>query len=187
MKLVSIGIIAAFCAVSAHAKVCKDVNFPDQVQVDGGNLSLNGLGLRQATMLKVNVYVAALYVAKTSTDAGAILKAVPPFQFTMQFVRDVGADDLRKGWDEGFEKNSKAQLPQLKDRIATFNGWMADMRSGQRIVLVAKPGGVQVSVNGVNKGTLNGDDFARALLAIWLGPEPPNPEIKAGLLGGACG
>ncbi len=187
MKLVLIGIIASFCAISAHAKVCKDVNFADQVQIDGSTLALNGLGLRQATMLKVNVYVAALYVTKTSADGGAILKAVPPYEFIMQFVRDVGADDLRKGWDEGFEKNSKAQLPQLKDRIATFNGWMADMRSGQRIVLVSKPGSVQVSVNGVNKGTLDGDDFARALLAIWLGPEPPNPEIKAGPLGGACG
>jgi len=51
-----------------------------------------------------------------------------------------------------------------------------------------KPGtGVQVSVNGVAKGTIKGDDFAKALLSIWLGPEPPNPEIKAGLLGGACG
>ena len=110
MKRVSIGIIAAFCAMSVQGKVCKDVNFPDQVQVDGSDLTLNGLGLRQATMLKVNVYVAALYLTKTSTDAGAVLKAVPPYQFIMQFVRDVGADDLRKGWDEGFEKNSKAQL-----------------------------------------------------------------------------
>ena len=31
-----------------------------------------------------------------------------------------------------------------------------------------------------------GDDFAKAFLAIWLGTEPPNPEIKTGLLGGAC-
>ena len=51
-----------------------------------------------------------------------------------------------------------------------------------------KPGaGVSVSVNGTVKGTIKGDDFAKALLAIWLGADPPNPEIKAGLLGGACG
>ncbi len=37
------------------------------------------------------------------------------------------------------------------------------------------------------KGTIEGDDFAKALLAIWLGGDPPNPEIKAGMLGGACG
>ena len=42
-----------------------------------------------------------------------------PTQPILQFVRNVGADDLRKGWSEGFEKNSKDQLPALKDRIAT--------------------------------------------------------------------
>ena len=42
-------------------------------------------------------------------------------------------------------------------------------------------------MNGTVKGTIKGDDFAKAFLFIWLGPEPPNPEIKSGLLGGACG
>jgi len=41
-------------------------------------------------------------------------------------------------------------------------------------------------VNGAAKGTIKGDDFGKALLSIWLG-DPPNPEIKAGLLGGPCG
>jgi hypothetical protein len=38
----------------------------------------------------------------------------------------------------------------------------------------------------VVKGTLAGDDFSRALLSIWLGASPPNPELKSGLLGGTC-
>ena len=44
-----------------------------------------------------------------------------------------------------------------------------------------------MNVNGAVKGTIKGDDFAKAFLSIWLGGDPPNPEIKAGLLGGACG
>jgi hypothetical protein len=44
-----------------------------------------------------------------------------------------------------------------------------------------------VSVNGAVKGTITGDDFSRAFISIWLGNEPPNPELKAGLLGGPCG
>ena len=51
-----------------------------------------------------------------------------------------------------------------------------------------KPGqGLQVEVNGAAKGNIKGDDFAKAFLSIWLGAEPPNPELKAGLLGGSCG
>ncbi len=181
-------VAAALGAGVAHGKDCKGINFADQMQVEGSNLMLNGLGLRQATMLKVNVYVAALYVAKTSNDPNALLGASTPSELILQFVRDVGADDLRKGWSEGFEKNSKGQLPALNERIAMLNGWMADVKSGQRLTFIHKPGaGIEVNVNGAAKGTIKGDDFAKAFLSIWLGSDPPNPEIKAGLLGGACG
>ena len=180
-------VVAALGAGIAQGKDCKSVNFPDQTQIDGSNLMLNGLGLRQATALKVNVYVAALYVAKTSSDANSLLGSNTPTKLILQFVRNVGADDLRKGWSEGFEKNSKDQLPALKERIATLNSWMGDVKTGERLTFVRKPGaGLQVDVNGTVKGTIKGDDFAKAFLSIWLGGEPPNPEIKAGMLGGAC-
>ncbi len=183
---VLIALVLALGAGTASGKECAGVSFPDQAQVEGSNLTLNGLGLRLATMLKVKVYVAALYVAKASSDPNAILGSTAPTELILQFVRDVGASDLRKGWEEGFEKNAKGQLPALKDRIATFNGWMTDVKSGEKLTFVHQPGtGVQVTVNGGVKGTIKGDDFARALLSIWLG-DPPNAEIKAGLLGGAC-
>lgn len=187
-NLLLVGLLAVFSSGAALGKECKGISFPDQTKVGDANLVLNGLGLRQATFLKVNVYVAALYVAKASTNAAEILGSGAPSQAVLQFMRDVGVDDLRKGWDEGFAKNSGAQLPALKERIAMLNGWMVDMKSGQRLVFTHIPGtGVQVSVNGAMKGTIKGDDFGKALLSIWLGAEPPNPEIKAGLLGGACG
>ena len=172
----------------AQGKECKGVNFPDQAQVEGSGLTLNGLGLRQATAFNVNVYVAALYVARTSRDPNALLGSNTPSELILQFVRSVGADDIRKGWSEGFEKNSKDQLPALKERIAMLNGWMADVKPGERLTFIRKPGaGLQVDVNGAVKGTIQGDDFAKAFLAIWLGADPPNPEIKTGLLGGTCG
>jgi hypothetical protein len=187
-NLLLTGVIAALMTAGiADAKQCKGVNFPDQAQVEGSALALNGLGLRQATMLKVNVYVAALYVAKTSSDPNALLGSNTPSELILQFVRDVGAGDLTKGWTEGFEKNSKDQLPALKERIAMLNGWMGDIKTGQRLTFVHKPGaGIQVDVNGSVKGTIKGDDFAKAFFSIWLGADPPNPELKSGLLGGAC-
>ena len=62
------------------------------------------------------------------------------------------------------------------------------MKSGQRLMFVRLPCvGVQVSVNGVPKGTIAANDFSRACMSIWLGAAPPNPELKSGLLGGECG
>ena len=186
--LLSAFVAAALGMGVAEGRECKGVSFPDQVQVDGSSLMLNGLGLRQATAFKVNVYVAALYVAKPSSDPNALLGSNATTELILQFVRNVGGEDLRKGWSEGFEKNAKDQLPALKERIAELNGWMADVKSGERLTFIRKPGaGLQVEVNGTAKGTIKGDDFARAFLSIWLGANPPNPEIKVGLLGGACG
>src|SRR5271167_4822862 len=141
-------VVAALGAGVAHGKECKGVKFADQAQVEGSNLTLNGLGLRQATALKVNVYVAALYVAKTSSDPNALLGSSTPSELILQFVRNVGADDLRKGWSEGFEKNAKDQLPALNERIGTLNAWMADVKTGERLTFIHKPGaGIQVEVN----------------------------------------
>ena len=184
--LVSLMIVLRVGTVSG--KECQGVTFPEQTQVQASPLTLNGLGLRQATMLKVNVDVAALYVAQKSTDANAILASNPPKQLVLHFVRDVDGADLKKAWDEGFANNAKAQVPALKERIEEFKGWMTSMKSGQQLTLTHKPGaGIEVNVNGPVQGTIAGDDFARALLAIWLGPKPPNPGLKAGLLGGPCG
>ena len=168
--LLLIGAIALLSAGTAYGRECNGVVFPEQAQIQGGALTLNGLGMRKATLLKVNVYIAALYVAKKSNDPNAVLGSGSPYELVLQFVRDVGAADIARGWDEGFEKNAKGQLAALKDRIATLNGWMTDMKVGQRLIFSFKPGaGVQVNVNGAGKGMIKGDDFGKALLSIWLG------------------
>jgi hypothetical protein len=173
---------------AAHAKECKGVSFPEHVQLDGIDLTLNGLGIRKATFLKVNVYVAALYVSQVSRDAKVLIESNGPDELILHFVHSVSADDLRKGWGEGFVQNSKDQLPVLKERIAMFYRWMSDVKTGQRLSFRHRPGvGIEVDVNGAVKGTIAGEDFARAIISIWLGAVPPNPELKSGLLGGDCG
>jgi len=188
LLIILVGAMVTLSAGAASAKECKGVGFPDQIQVAGSTLKLNGLGLRQATMLKVNVYVAALYVANVSSDANGILGSNTPKALVLHFVRDVSGADLNKAWEEGFATNAKDRLPALKERIGKLKGWMADMKTGQRLSFTHKPGaGIEVDVNGAVKGTVEGDDFATAFLSIWLGAQPPNPGLKAGLLGGACG
>jgi hypothetical protein len=152
------------CGAGAmSAKDCNGVSFPDQNQVAGSTLVLNGLGLRKATMLKVKVYVAALYVAEVTTDADAVLAANTPKEIILHFVHDVDAGELQQGWEEGFENNSGEQMSTLKERIGKLQGWMADMKNGQQLTFTHKPGsGIEVNVNGTVKGTVDGDDFAKA-------------------------
>ncbi|MDH3524762.1 MAG: chalcone isomerase family protein [Acidobacteriota bacterium] len=44
--------------------------------------------------------------------------------------------------------------------------------------------GTTIEVKGSVKGTIEGKAFADALFACWLGPKPPSPGLKEGLLGG---
>lgn len=188
MKAALIACVLALTTMTVQAKQCLGVNFPDRVRVDGAELALNGLGVRKATFLKVNVYVAALYAGQPSRDGKALVAGSGPDELVLHFVRNVGVEDLTKAWNEGFERNSKQQLPAFKERIAKLNGWMSEMKTGQRLTFIRRPGvGIEVGVDGAVKGTVEGDDFARALFAIWLGDNPPNPELKKGLLGGECG
>ena len=187
LLFVLVSVLTAFGIGVAHGKDCQGVNFPEQAQVDGSTLTLNGLGLRQATFLKVNVYVAALYVANVSSAAQALLGSNTPKELILHFLHNVSDDELKKAWEEGFEHNAKEQLPALQERIDMLKSWMVDMKSGQRLTFIHKLGaGIQVDMNGTVKGTIKGDDFATAFLSIWLGPHPPNPNLKSGLLGGAC-
>lgn len=180
--LVGLGAVAG-----ADARECKGVDFPEHAQVNGTDLALNGLGMRKATFLKVNVYVGALYVTRASRDPQPLLDPGTPAELILHFVRNVGAGDLKNAWKEGFERVAKDQMVTLGARVAMLNSWMSDIKTGQRLTFVRLPGtGVQVSFNGTVKGTITGDDFSRAFLSIWLGKEPPDPELKMGLLGGPC-
>lgn len=169
-----------------HAAECTGASFPDTVDVAGTPLKLNGLGLREATMLSVDVYVAGLYVEKSGNDGAKLAAADEKKKLHLKFVRNVGKADIAKAWSEGFEKNVKDLAP-LQKRIDELNGWMADVGKGDEIAFTYVPGtGLDVEVKGASKGTIPGADFAAPFFAIWLGDSPPNPGLKKGLLGGGC-
>jgi hypothetical protein len=174
-------------ARAASPRECDGVSFPAQVQARGETLTLNGLGLRKATIFNIKVYVGALYVTHPTADADAILNSKGPAEIEMRFVFHATAGQLRNAWQEGFEKSAPGQLPRLQSRIDQLKDWMSSVGSGQRMTFLRIPGvGIQYSLDGTVRGTISGDDFARAFLAIWLGSSPPSPELRAGLLGGPC-
>jgi hypothetical protein len=160
------------------------VTLPDQVTVQGKTLLLNGMGLREATLFKVDVYVAGLYLEARSSDAGEILGSETIKRLVMEFVRDVERKTLVKAWTEGFEKSAGGELPALRARLDQLNAAMIDVRQDDVLTFTYVPGqGLLVEVKDQARGTIPGADFARAVLSIWLGSAPPNPGIKEGLLG----
>lgn len=176
--------ILALVAAPSPAGELAGVTLPDQVTVSGKTLVLNGMGLREATMLKVDVYVAGLYLEERSSDPEAILRSGAAKRLVMEFVRDVGRKDLVKAWTEGIEKNAGREMEALRGGLEQLNSWMSDVKQGDVLTFTCVPGeGLVVDVKDQARGTIPGAEFARAFLKIWLGPGPPNPGLKEGLLG----
>ncbi|MDA0702770.1 MAG: chalcone isomerase family protein [Proteobacteria bacterium] len=171
----------------ANSKECVGVTFPDTVAVDGSELSLNGMGVRRATMFDVEVYVAGLYLIEKSGDSEKVIQSNQPWALTVQFLRDVDSADIHKASQEGFEKAVGDKIGALKDRIEAFNAQMTALQKGQTLAYAYNPAkGTVITVNGTSGAPIQGADFAAALLGVSIGPESPDEGLKAGLLGQAC-
>jgi long-chain acyl-CoA synthetase len=184
MKLRIASLIAALAlAGSTVAATVAGIAVPDSATVAGQNLVLNGAGLRKKAIFKV--YVGALYLPSKTTSDQAALAQTGAAKVTMKMMRDVEAEKLRAAWSEGFANNSPpADMPKLKDRIARFNALFADTEEGDLIeVDLNGAAGATVTINGKARGTVEGEDFAKAVLRIWLGPKPPSDDLKNGMLG----
>jgi hypothetical protein len=186
MRNVLLLLVAAVVALPAAAGKLAGVTLPDQVSVGDRTLVLNGLGLREATVLMVDVYVAGLYVESKSSDPGVILDDRQAKQLVMRFVRSVGKEKLTEAWTEGFDKNAGDQRTTLALDLAKLNAAMIDVKKEDRITLTYLPDtGVTVSVKGKADVVIPGAAFQRVLFSIWLGPNPPNVSLREGLLGHA--
>lgn len=180
-------LLALLLALPAFGGRLEGVQLPDQVAVAGRTLVLNGLGVREATVLMVNVYVAGLYLEAKSSDPAAILDPGQPKQIVMKFVRSVGKEKLTEAFTEGFDKNAGADRAAVAQGLATLNAAITDVKKEDVIALTYLPdSGVAVSVKGKDAAVIPGGDFQRVLFSIWLGAHPPNVSLREGLLGRAA-
>jgi hypothetical protein len=188
MTRIAMFLTMVLAAGTATAGSRAGVTMPDSVKVADKTLTLNGMGLREATILKVDVYVAGLYVENVSSDPAKIVASNEVKRIVLRFKRDVGRDDIVKAWNQGFAGNATVPVAKLKPLIAQLNGWMPSFSKGDTLAFTVTPGqGVAVDINGARKGTLGDDNFGRSLVSIWLGPKPPTGSLKSGLLGRHAG
>ena len=188
-RILAAGLAAALSLLAssgAPALELEGVQVPDTATLaDGTTLTLNGAGMR--TRFVFDVYVGALYLPRKTSDPAAVLSAPVANRVLMHFVYDeVDAESLREAWTDGFEANHTAeQVQALRPRIDAFNALFTGAVAGDVYTLDFAPGQpTRVGRNGETLGSIEGDDFNRALLAIWLGDRPADKRLKEAMLGG---
>jgi hypothetical protein len=181
-------LLLAFLAAPALAAEVAGVKVDERIKLESGELVLNGAGLRTKAFFKV--YVAGLYLAEKKTSAGEVLALPGAKRVSMRLMRELSAKQLTDALDEGIRDNTPAaEQESLKGRIGELIAIMSALGSakeGDVIALDWLPGsGTRVVLNGEPRGAaIEGEDFYRALLRIWLGDNPVSGSLKKSLLGG---
>ncbi|MDZ4662305.1 MAG: chalcone isomerase family protein [Pseudomonadota bacterium] len=180
-------IILVFLATTAQAAKIYDVEFVDKEILDEKELVLNGLGTRLTRILfvPIKVYVAGLYIEKKTKLSNEIIESTSPKKVVLHFLREVSKSKVTEGWEVAFKNNCGALCEEQKPLIKRFLTMMTDMQSGDRMVFSVFSDHLQVTVKNKDQGAIFDPHFPKTIMSVFIGKEPPNPELKEGLLGGS--
>ena len=171
-------------AAPAFGAEVAGVKIDDRTRVANADLSLTGAGLRKRVFLQV--YAIGLYVAERKSDP---ISQPGAKRIAIHMLRDVDAATFTQALVDGMRPNhDEATMKALEPRIAQLSAILAavkEARKGMAITLDWVPGaGTRVTIEGKPAGKpIEGEDFYRALLRIWLGDKPVQDDLKKALLG----
>lgn len=189
--LACIALLALPTLAGAVVEEKSGVEYPDEITVgeapDTVTLVATGVGLREKTFLKVDVYTIVSYVAK-DTDLGdkpgeGLATADVPKRIQMDLRRGFSKEKLINSFVEGIEKN----YDDISAFEADMNAFMAyftrDAEEGDKLIFHYCPAkGLTTELNDETLGTIENKAFARALWTIWFGGKPVNGDLKKALL-----
>jgi hypothetical protein len=163
------------------------VSVPDQIAAGGTRLILNGMGLRRATIFAIHIYVGALYLEKPLRSAAAVLSTSVAKRLELHFVRDVDAREMANAIEEGIRKNAGDKAQSARGQVAAVTRRLPPLRKGTDLTFTYTPNeGLDIFVDRRLLGRYRDAQFAQLFFSIWFGREPPDPELKAGMLGAKC-
>lgn len=175
-------------ANAVHGAEIAGIRIDPEARVGDIKLVLNGAGLRQKFM--VDVYILGLYIPERTTVAEVVTDVAGSRRISLTFLRDVTAQALIEALHEGVRDNtSDAEFANVKasaDALAATMRPLKIAKKGDTVALDYLPEkGSQVVMNGKPVGLpVPGRDLYRALLRIWLGHRPVDPDLKHALLTG---
>lgn len=171
----------------AATQTINGVKVEDSAEVAGTKLQLNGAGTRYKAIFKV--YVAGLYLSKKATSLDDVVAAPGPKRVLVTMVRDIDSAELGKLLTRGMEDNmGKAEMSKMIPGLLRMGEMFAAHKklvAGDTFSLDWVPGhGSVVTVKGQVQGEpFKEPEFFKALMSIWLGPNPADWKLKEAMLG----
>lgn len=159
------------------------ITFSDTYTAGKDKLVLNGGGTREKYWM--DLYVAGLYLTSKSKDAASIVSANSSMAIRICIVSGmITSEKMTEAVDEGFKKSTGGKEANFKAQITEFKKAFADPIKVSDVFDIVYAGEkITITKNGAVKGEIDGLDFKKAVFGIWLGKEPADNDLKAGMLG----
>ena len=176
----------------ASAAEIEGVRVDEQIAAPGGQLVLNGAGVR-TKLAFMKLYVGALYLPAKKAFANEILKDPGAKRVAMHVLIDeLTAKDLTASLNNSIAANHiPAEIALIESRLRDLNRMMSTvgvLKKGSTVFLDYIPNtGTSVTINGEEKIIIKGDDFFQALLRIWIGNKPVDGTLRRAMLGDTGG
>ena len=188
IRHILLAVLILLAPLAAHSAEIEGYKFEDKITVDGKELFLNGVGLRTVVRfgLKFKVYVMGMYLEKRSSDAKAIMESGGVVHLKSYYLREVTKKQQKKPFRDAIRNNCYADCSDSKKKIFKIIKAVKRTKEGGAFDFTMYPDKVKFFMDGANSKselTVEGKTFSQDMLAIWLGPKPPNEDLKAGILG----
>lgn len=188
-----VALVGLLMPLSAGAIVEPDtkVEYPDKTTIEVGgevhDLVVTGVGLREKTFMKVDVYTIVSYVAAgvaLEDDKGVNLMLVDaPKQLRMDLRRGFSREKLINSFKDVIEKNYDDTSAFDKDMADFFAYFADDAQENDVLIFTYVPGlGLTTNLNGEDKGVISNFAFTQALWTVWFGKKPASGGLKKELL-----
>jgi hypothetical protein len=184
-------LLAVPCLAGAVVEPKTETEYPDAVTVVAGGQShelvATGVGLREKTFMKVDVYTIVSYVAagtELSGDKGiALLEFDGVKRLQMDLRRGFSREKLVNAFKDVIEENYEDTSAFQTDMDAFFGYFAEDAQENDNLVFTYVPGeGLTTVLNGEVKGVITNFEFVKALWTVWFGEDPANGGLKKNLL-----
>lgn len=194
MLLALIVTLAWPLAASAITEPKTEVEYPDVVTTgcngEQVEMTATGAGLREKTIMKVDVYTIVSYVAPDAdlgADKAAGLIAVKaPKRLQMDLRRSFSREKLINAFTEVIKKNYEDTTPFAAEMAMFESYFTRDAQEGDVIIFDYCPkSGLTVMLNGEISGIIEKGAFTEALWTVWFGAKPADNGLKSALLSAA--
>jgi hypothetical protein len=185
--LCALSLLPAWAGAQSTVKVEGRV-FEGSVQLAGTRLVLNGTGVRAVAWF--TGYAAGLYLTARAGTAAQALSLPGPKRIQLQMMHTVPAVEFTKALRKGVARNctpaQMAQIGQGLERFASQIDAVGKVRKHDVVDLDFDPArGLLFSINGKLRGEpIPGEALYAGLLRAFVGDDPYDEKMRAGLLGG---